>query len=100
MAENTKLPTRPMLIVYPNPSTHAHLHIAYALPAANPVQLKVYDATGTLIRTLLDGTMPPGKHTITWDRLTNKGATAAPGIYFLKLRTGTTLLTEKVILQR
>ncbi|MGQ9707418.1 MAG: T9SS type A sorting domain-containing protein [bacterium] len=100
MAGNTTLPTAAMLAVYPNPSTNANLQISYALPASNPVELKVYDATGTLSRTLIHSTIPPGRHTINWDRITNKGTPAAPGIYFIKLKTGKTVLTEKVILQR
>jgi len=99
MAENNKLPFQLALSVYPNPTSRNNLQISYSLPASGPVQLKVYDATGTLIRALVDGTMPAGSHTITWDRRTNQGRIAATGVYFVKLRNGKTILSEKVILQ-
>lgn len=99
MAEKTALPTTPALSVYPNPGLPTNITISYALPSSNPVRIQVYDATGALVQTLVDGPMPAGRHTITWNCLTNKGAKASAGVYFLKLKTSTTTLSQKLILQ-
>lgn len=99
MAENTQLPRELALSVYPNPTSRNNLQISYSLPSSGLVQIKVYDATGKLVRALVDGTMPSGSHNIFWDRRTNQGRVAATGVYFVKLRSGKTVLSEKVILQ-
>ncbi|MEO0019054.1 MAG: T9SS type A sorting domain-containing protein [candidate division WOR-3 bacterium] len=99
MAENTKLPNELTLTVYPNPTSRGNLQISYTLPSSGQVQIKVYDATGTLIRTLIDGTIASGRHNIIWDRRTNKGRVAPAGVYFVKMRSGKNILSEKVIIQ-
>jgi len=55
-----------------------------ALPESAPVRLALYDASGRLVRTLLDGPVLGGEHRLVWDGLDAAGLAAAPGIYFLK----------------
>ncbi len=100
MAEKTALPTTFALTLYPNPSLTANITVSYALPSAGPVRLQVYDVTGVLVKTLIDAPMPAGRHTVTWNCLTNKGAKVPAGVYFLKLRTSGSTLTQKLIVQR
>ncbi|MBD3237153.1 MAG: S8 family serine peptidase, partial [Candidatus Eisenbacteria bacterium] len=53
----------------PNP-LRAGARIEYGIPAQSgdaPVRLRVYDASGHLVRTLIDETQPPGYHSAVWN---------------------------------
>lgn len=100
MADRKNLPAVTALEVYPNPSYQNRTTIRYHLPAAAPVKLRVYDATGAIVRNMVEAAMPPGSHTVGWDGLTDQGTRAAPGVYFVRLHTDKTILTRKLIFRR
>ena len=50
-----------------------------------PVDLKVFDATGRLVRTVADRNFGPGLHSVVWDGRNNYGAPATTGVYFYML---------------
>ncbi len=54
--------------------------------AGHQIDLAVYDAAGRRIRSLFHGPGAIGVHTIHWDARTGFGASAASGVYFLRLR--------------
>ena len=60
----------------------------------------VYDASGRRVRTLLDGPLEAGDHRIAWTGMTDNGASARPGVYFLRLVTGKHTATKKILLIR
>jgi hypothetical protein len=65
-----------------NPSTA----IQYDVPASGgKVRLRIYDASGRLVRTLVDGMESPGAKTVRWDGRDNYGHQASSGIYFYRL---------------
>jgi hypothetical protein len=76
------LPAGPRVTaVYPNP-LHSRTTIAFALPAAGRVTLRVFDTRGRLVATLIDhAPLTPGAHGTTWDGRDARGARAAAGIY-------------------
>ncbi len=77
---------------YPNPFNPA-TKIEYALPAAGRVTLKVYDALGREVVTLVEGMQTAGSHTATFD------ATSLPsGTYFYRIGAGTFTATHKMLL--
>lgn len=100
MAENTRLPSAPELVVYPNPVGKKHLTMLCHLPVSQPVRLSIYDATGALIQTVLNSKLPAGQHRLGWNLMTNKGALTPPGVYFLKLEAGNVVYSRKLIIQR
>jgi hypothetical protein len=59
-----------------------------AAAVAGRVELVVYDASGRVVRRLLDAPMPPGRHEVVWDGTTDSGARAASGLYVYELRVG------------
>ena len=65
---------------------------------AGPAKLDVYDASGRLIRRLLDGAVQPGEHQASWDGRDNDGRPVASGVYFYRLKTGDISQTKKMIL--
>jgi len=77
---------RPRLTVAPNPF-NPRAEVSFALPAADRVRLEIFDARGRLVRQLLDGNLPAGAHTVTWDGLDDAGRVAASGVYRARLAT-------------
>ena len=57
------------------------------------VYLFLYDISGRLVETLLEGLIQPGIHTVKWD-----AGDFPSGVYFVKLETGNHFKTNKVLL--
>jgi len=73
---------------YPNPFNPATI-IAFDLPARTLVDLKVYDVSGRLVRTLANQRgYEPGHQTIRWDGRNDAGRTVTAGVYFYELSAG------------
>jgi hypothetical protein len=68
----------------PNPLS-SETKIAFRLPEAGHVELKVYEVSGRLVRTLLNGDQEPGLHSAVWNGLDDAGRRVAAGVYFYKL---------------
>jgi len=66
---------------YPNPF-NATTNISFSLVEAGNVSLNVYDITGRLVVTLVDGQMDAGQHVVVWD-----ASSVSSGVYFYKLAT-------------
>ncbi|MFN0150170.1 MAG: FlgD immunoglobulin-like domain containing protein [bacterium] len=62
-----------------------------------PVQLRIYDVTGSLVRTLVDETLRPGAHPAVWDGIDSNGSRVASGIYYVQLQTGGEVKKQKVV---
>ena len=92
--------TSPMLLkARPNPSASG-TEIGFVLPAEARVSLRIYDVSGRLVRTLVDGPRTTGVHRVQWDGTDDRGRTARSGIYFAKLEAGTVKRSERVLLMR
>ena len=79
--------TKLELTAQPNISA-ANTTIGFTLPKASQVTLAIYDAKGTLVRTLIaDASQAAGTHEINWDGRTAGGAQVAVGTYFYRLIT-------------
>ncbi|HEU4365059.1 MAG TPA: FG-GAP-like repeat-containing protein, partial [Candidatus Krumholzibacteria bacterium] len=83
---------------YPNPFNPATT-IRFELPAGrHRVSLSIYDVTGARVRTLVDGTLPGGAHSATWDGRNNAGSPVGSGVYFYRLSTVGRAETRKMVL--
>jgi hypothetical protein len=81
---------------YPNPfSTTAA--IRFSVPRAGHVRLTVYDLSGRLIRTLVDGDMSAAAHSVVWDGCDQSGNELGAGVYFCRLETSERTLTQKLL---
>jgi len=82
-----------------DPELHASVlsggaaRIRLTLPNTVPVSLRVYDAAGTLVETLAEGTLSSGSHDLVWD-------SPHPGVYFARLLTPERVLMRKLVLLR
>jgi FlgD Ig-like domain len=82
----------------PNPFNPATT-IRYDVPAgAANVEIAVFDVTGRRVRTLVEGVLPAGQHSVTWDGHDDRGATATSGIYFCRMSAGSFVQTRKMAL--
>jgi flagellar hook assembly protein FlgD len=77
-----------------NPQTTIH----YTLATPGRVTLTVYDATGRLVRTLLDENQPAGARDVTWNGQDDRGHAVASGVYFYKMTAGKFTQTKRMVL--
>jgi hypothetical protein len=89
-------PAPHVLPARPNPFSDA-TDIAFELPAARHVTLRVYSATGRLVRTLVDAALPLGLHRAPWNGRDEAGRVVASGIYFVKFSTGDAESTIRIV---
>jgi hypothetical protein len=84
MTEGSRLPNAFVLHSgRPNP-IHGSTTIAFDLPTATSVRLRVFDAQGRLVKVLAEGPTEPGFHRRTWDRTDERGERVAPGVYLCR----------------
>ncbi|RPJ40612.1 MAG: T9SS C-terminal target domain-containing protein, partial [Candidatus Latescibacterota bacterium] len=84
----------------PNPATSAGTTIRFLLPSGGRVRADVFDAAGRRVRQIARGVFPAGVQTLQWDGRDQRGAEAAGGVYFVRIRTDEEERTVKVILVR
>lgn len=82
---------------YPNPFNPS-TRINFSVPQTGPVSLKVFDALGREVCTLLNEVKQPGSYTVEFNA-ENKGARhLSSGVYFYKLKAGSFTETKKMLL--
>jgi len=82
---------------YPNPfNPETTIHLVVASPAR--VTLSVYDATGRLVRTLLNEDQPAGARDVKWNGQDDRGTTVASGVYFCKMTAGKFSETRRMVM--
>lgn len=64
-----------------NPSTTVHFELAHAAKTL----VRVYDLSGRLVRTLVDGPCAAGPQEVLWDGRDGGGQPAASGVYLVRL---------------
>jgi hypothetical protein len=84
---------------WPNP-TSGGTTVSFELARATTGTLDVYDATGRLVRRILDGPITAGRRVVAWDGRDRVGARAAAGVYYLRFETETTRETRKLVIVR
>jgi menaquinone-dependent protoporphyrinogen IX oxidase len=81
---------------YPNPFNPSS-RIDYSLNRPGKVILRVYDANGRKVRTLLDGSQPSGEHHINWDGRDDLGNNVTSGAYFYSLNFNDHVISKKML---
>ncbi|GGK82333.1 alpha-amylase family glycosyl hydrolase [Rufibacter glacialis] len=85
------------VVAYPNPTGTGSITLQYQLAASTDVTLQVYDQMGRLISSKALGKKSAGSHTHTLGLTTATKNRLAPGLYHVKVRTGTTAKTIQVV---
>ena len=87
---------------YPNPF-NPDTWIPYQLSEAATVTVKIYDVTGSLVRTIEVGYKPGGYHltrdrAVYWDGRNQNGEPVSSGVYFYTLNTDTYTQTRRMVI--
>jgi hypothetical protein len=91
-----------LLANYPDPF-NPETWIPYKLPEASEVTIRIYNATGQLVRTLSFGRQTAGAYldknkAAYWDGRSDEGSKVASGVYFYTLQAGKYTATRKMTL--
>ncbi|MBM3313477.1 hypothetical protein FJY70_02660 [candidate division WOR-3 bacterium] len=78
--------------------SRGRVNISFTVARQGNVNLAVYDASGALVRTLLNGTVEPGTRTATWDRTNANGRRVSQGSYFYRLTVDGRTVSSKSVL--
>jgi hypothetical protein len=84
---------------HPNP-LNPETTIPYQLPGTakmQHVEMRVVDATGRVVRTLLNEDQPAGSHSVDWNGRDDRGNPVASGVYFCVLKAGKEQLSRKMV---
>ena len=84
---------------FPNPF-NGSTQITYTLAAETPVELRIYNALGQAVRTLLHQQREAGTHQVHWDGKDDQGRALASGTYLLIMRAGAVRQATKMLLLR
>ena len=79
-----------------NPSTA----IAFELPEAGRVTLRIYDASGRAVRVLIDAELAPGRHSVRWDGGDDSGRHLGSGVYRCRIEAGGSSAARSLVLVR
>ena len=78
--------------VYPNPFNPVTV-IEFTVPEISNVSLYIYNANGIKVKELSNNLYSPGTYFISWD-----ATSYSSGVYFIQMRSGGNLYTQKVML--
>lgn len=81
----------------PNPF-RATTGIGFSLARAGRVDLRIYDVSGRVLRTLVNKELEAGKHDVQWRGENDRGTRVPPGVYFYRLETPGFMQTRKMLL--
>ena len=84
---------------YPNPFNPTTT-IAFDIPEASDVDIKIYDIRGTLVKTLASGHRDAGRYHMIWNATNMNGVDVASGVYLIKMTAGDYVETRKMVLVR
>ena len=82
---------------HPNPFKVATA-IGFDLPKSDFVMLKVYNAGGRLVKTVVHDMYPAGTYSVGWGGEDEMGRRVGPGIYFVRIETRDFIDTKKILL--
>lgn len=84
---------------YPNPFNPSTV-IRFGLPRSGEVQLTIYNILGERVAELVNGALPAGQYTYTWEGRNRNGQPLASGVYFYRLESEGKILQKKMLLVR
>jgi len=86
---------------WPNPfAKETTIHLTVETAGRQPLDLRVYDLSGRLVRTLMSNHLVHGSHSVQWDGRWSSGRAAAPGIYYYRITGAGIELRDTMILLR
>ena len=81
----------------PNPF-NPETTIRYAIASAGKATIRIYNVSGSLVRTLVEGHHAAGPYSARWDGRDDHGRRLASGVYFYKLETPSGITDSKKLI--
>ncbi|MBN1619198.1 T9SS type A sorting domain-containing protein [candidate division WOR-3 bacterium] len=81
--------------VFPNPFD-GDLNVSFSLLSRQYVCVSVYSVLGSKVRTLSEGVLSPGEHSLKWNGRDDGGNDCVSGVYFITISTPEGEIKEKV----
>lgn len=81
----------------PNPF-NPRTTIRYSLARKGSVEICVYDVSGRLVRTLVDGVREAGLHSAVWDGTNDAGHRAGSGVYWAQMKAGDYTSAKRMVI--
>lgn len=82
---------------YPNPFNNT-CTINYSVTKTGPVTLEIFDNSGKLVKTVINGQISSGDHSAVWEGTNNNGKTVASGTYYYVLKSNGLVTAKKALL--
>jgi M6 family metalloprotease-like protein len=82
---------------YPNPFNPT-TSITFTVASRSHTTLSIYNIEGRLVKTLWNAEMDGGAKTIVWNGMDARGNLVSSGVYFYRLKSGSNVMTKKMIL--
>ena len=96
--EAALLPSRFALrAIVPNPAASGAT-VAFDLPKDSHITIRIFDVSGRIIATLIDGQVLAGRHTAAWKGAPAEGGRIAAGLYFCRMQAGEFTETRRVVI--
>jgi len=94
-----QVPRSNVLALYPNVPNpfREKTRIGFSIPEGQFVRLYIYNISGQRLRTIFEGNLKAGFHTVIWDGKDDTGRRVSPGVYFVTLNTLEKILTRKMM---
>ncbi|HAP34415.1 MAG TPA: Coagulation factor protein, partial [Bacteroidetes bacterium] len=84
---------------FPNPF-NPETNIQFSIAQKGITRLKIFDAIGREVQTLIDEELGEGVYLKVWNGKNGSDQTVASGVYFYRLLPGSFTQTKKMILMR
>jgi len=81
---------------YPNPAFHLS-NIHYVLSASGNVRIQIFDASGRLVKSLVEQEEIPGEYFTIWNGSDAQGRIVASGIYFCRFLVNNSQDTKQIV---
>jgi hypothetical protein len=85
--------------IAPNPVTFPAV-INYYLTNGSHVSLRIYDVSGRIVRTLVDGQQAAAEYHLQWNGSDDSGRPVVSGVYFYRLDTAGRTATQRLVVAR
>lgn len=84
---------------YPNPFNPLTT-ITFELKQSENVKLDIYNTLGQRIRSLVDRSIPSGRHMVRWDGTNDAGIPVAGGVYICRMIAGSKVKSRRLLMLR
>ncbi|MCF8263195.1 MAG: T9SS type A sorting domain-containing protein [Melioribacteraceae bacterium] len=84
---------------YPNPFNPS-TKVRYSIPEKMNIEIRIYDAMGSSVQSLVNEEMESGNYEVTWNGTNAENVSVSSGLYFMRIQSAQYSKTVKMILMK